>query len=164
MSYYLKALLIFTIVSFSSAACMQAQDLDIKEPNLAPDFKLWDLNQNTFTLSSYKGKQAVLLFFWTTWCPFCRSELKLLNQMYPELVNDGLEVSAINVGEHVYKVVNFIRSYQLNYRVLLDTDTKVAHSFEVLGVPTYVLVGKKGNIVFTGHTFPKDTYKDLIQK
>lgn len=164
MSYYLKPLLIFMLISFLSIACMQAQEQDTQGLNLAPDFKLLDLGQNAHTLSDYKNKQPVILFFWTTWCPFCRKELKLLKQMYPELVNNGLEVLAINIGEPAYKVANFVTSYQLNYKVLLDKDTNVTYSFDVLGVPTYVLVGKKGNIVFIGHTFPKDNYKDLIQK
>ena len=164
MNYCLRALLIFTIASFSSVSCMQAADLDIKEPNLAPDFKLRDLEQNIFTLSDYKDRHPVLLFFWTTWCPFCRKELKLLKQMYPELVNNGLQVLAINVGEPAYKVANFVTSYQLNYKVLLDKDTNVTYSFDVLGVPTYVLVGEKGKITFISHTFPKDKYKDLIQR
>jgi peroxiredoxin len=84
--------------------------------------------------------------------------------MYPELVNNGLQVLAINVGEPAYKVANFVTSYQLNYKVLLDKDTNVTYSFDVLGVPTYVLVGEKGKITFISHTFPKDKYKDLIQR
>ena len=164
MSYYLKPLLIFMLISFLSIAYMQAQEQDTQGLNLAPDFKLLDLGQNAHTLSDYKNKQPVILFFWTTWCPFCRSELKLLNQKYPELLKDGLELLAINVGERAYKVDNFVKSYKLTCKILLDENTTVADAYDVLGVPTYVLVGKKGNIVFIGHTFPKDNYKDLIQK
>jgi len=152
------------LISFLSIAYMQAQEQDTQGLNLAPDFKLLDLGQNAHTLSDYKNKQPVILFFWTTWCPFCRSELKLLNQKYPELLKDGLELLAINVGERAYKVDNFVKSYKLTCKILLDENTTVADAYDVLGVPTYVLVGKKGNIVFIGHTFPKDNYKDLIQK
>ena len=162
MNCYLKPLLMFMLISFLSASCMQAQEQSAKELDSAPDFRLLDLNQNTVLLSTYKDKQPVFLFFWTTWCPFCRKELKLLNQMHAELVKDGLEVLAINVGERPYKVANFVSSYQLTYKVLLDQDTNVASAYEVLGVPTYVLVNKKGVIRLTSHSFPKEKYKNLI--
>jgi peroxiredoxin len=88
----------------------------------------------------------------------------LLNQKYPELLKDGLGLLAINVGERAYKVDNFVKSYKLTYKILLDEDTTVADAYEVLGVPTYVLINKKGNISFVSHSFPEDKYKDLIQK
>ena len=36
------------------------------------------------SLAPYKG-QVVLLDFWATWCPPCRSELPQLNQLYNDL-------------------------------------------------------------------------------
>lgn len=130
----------------------------------APDFKLQDIHGDRITLSSYKDKQSVILFFWTTWCPYCREALRLLNDMYAELVKDGLEVLAINIGEPSYKVDNFVKSYQLNYRVLLDKYTTVAYAYDLLGVPTYVFIDKNGYIYFKGNSFPKERYKDLISE
>lgn len=130
----------------------------------AADFKLSDINNNTVTLSSYRDKQPVFLFFWTTWCPFCRKELKLLSDKYAQLVKDGFALLAINVGEPAYKVDNFIKKYSLAFEVLLDKDAKVAYTYDILGVPTYVLVDKKGYIVFEGNRFPQENYKDLISE
>jgi peroxiredoxin len=134
------------------------------EPEPAPGFKLQDIRQDMVTLSSYKDEQAVLLFFWTTWCPFCQRELRVLNSMYAGLVKDGLEVLSINSGETPNKVEAFVRSYFLAYRVLLDKDTAVTRSYKILGVPTYILIDKKGNIVFRDNFFPYKDYKDLISK
>jgi len=138
--------------------------LAAQESELAPEFKLKDIYGNTVSLNNYKDKQAVLLLFWTSWCPYCRKELKLVNEKYTELVADGTEVLAINIGEPVDKVTNFVKSYNLTFRVLLDEDTNVAEAYELLGIPTYIIIDKKGYIRYKDYTFPAEKYKELILK
>ena len=135
-----------------------------EQPMLAPDFKLRDIYQNTYTLSSYRDKQPVLLFFWATWCPFCQKELRVLNQNYAELAEDGLEVLAINVGELPDTVSSFVANYYLAYRVLLDKDESVASFYGIMGIPSYVLIDEKGYIVFQNNYLPYREYKDLVSK
>ncbi|OGX17441.1 MAG: hypothetical protein A3K83_06815 [Omnitrophica WOR_2 bacterium RBG_13_44_8b] len=127
----------------------------------APDFSLQDAGKTTYTLSSYRGK-PVLLFFWTTWCPFCRKEMGELKNIYPQLTQEGWELFTIDIQEPEYKVENFMESHGLTFKLLLDKDGQVAYAYSVLGVPTYVLINKKGEIVFKDNYFPKDTYKKLI--
>lgn len=134
------------------------------EPKLAPDFSLLNIYQDEYILSTYRDKQPVLLFFWTTWCPFCAKELRLLNQSYAGMVDDGVEVLAVNVGELPDTVENFVNSYLLSYPVLTDKDTRVALSYGIVGVPAYVLIDRKGYIVFQENYLPKKEYKDLILK
>lgn len=136
--------------------------IEAKDFKPAPDFKLQDLYQDVFKLSDYKDKQPVLLFFWTTWCPFCQNELRVLNGMYAGLVKDGVGVLSVNFGELPDAVQSFTNSYHLSYRVLLDRDTSAGRSFGILGVPTYVLIDKKSRIIFQDNFFPQKEYKDLI--
>jgi len=176
MEKYTRVLVFILIVcGFLSVSCSRAQDEESmtrsktnKEVTKvfppAPDFDLDDIYQDAYRLSSYKNKQPVLLFFWTTWCPFCRSELKVLNDMYATLQKDGIEVLAINVGEVQSKVEDFVKNYYLAYKVLLDRDTRVSQSYEVAGVPTYALIDKEGYVVFHENFFPRKEYKDLIEK
>ena len=129
---------------------------------MAPDFTLYDIYQNPYVLSSYKDKQPVLLLFWATWCPFCRKELKVLNGMYSSLAADEIEVLSINVGEEPGTVEDFVKNYNLVYRVLLDRDNRVAGLYGLIGIPTYVLINKKGEIVFKDNYAPTLEYKDLL--
>ncbi|MCM8795797.1 MAG: TlpA family protein disulfide reductase [Candidatus Omnitrophica bacterium] len=131
---------------------------------LADDFQLQDTNQNIISLSDYKGKQPVILFFWTSWCPFCQKELRVLNNRYASLAEDGFAVLAINVGESPDKVKNFLKDYNLAYHVLLDKDTYVSWTYEIIGVPTYILINKEGYIVFKDNYFPLKQYQELISK
>lgn len=134
-----------------------------KADTLAPQFSLLDLKGNEINLSDFKDK-PVILFFWTTWCPFCRKELKVLKDIHPDLLKEGWELLVINVGESTYKVDNFLKNYALTFKVLLDQGTAVARAYDILGVPTYILIDQKGEIVFKGHYFPEDSYKDLISR
>ncbi|HLD83043.1 MAG TPA: redoxin domain-containing protein [Candidatus Omnitrophota bacterium] len=142
----------------------QSEQLRVKNKKLAPDFQLLDTRQDRISLKDYRGKQPVLLFFWTTLCPLCEEELRILNDSYPSLVSDGLEVLAIDVAERPSKVEEFIKAFHLTYRVLLDMDTSVAVAYRVFGVPTYVLIDKEGSIVFQDNYFPQNEYKKLIQE
>jgi peroxiredoxin len=81
--------------------------------------------------------------------------------MYGEFTENGIEVFAINVGEFPEKVNTFVSGYFLAYRVLLDKDASVSKSFKVTGVPTYILINKKGKIVFRDNALPLK-YKDLL--
>ena len=151
-----------------SAALIQnflfaAQPLRKETTEMASDFTLLDLENKEFSLSNLKGK-PIILFFWTTWCPHCRKELKLLNTTHAELLKNGVELVTINVEEPADKVQRFIGTYPLSFRVLLDLDLKVAQAYGVLGVPTYFLINKEGRIVFNNHYFPQEEYKDLILK
>jgi len=134
-----------------------------EENGLAPDFQLSDTQGLNVSLSGYRGKKPALLLFWTTWCPYCRKALISLSKMNPQLEKDGLKVLAINIGEAGAKVDNFIATYGLVFKALLDKDSSVAKSYEVVGIPTYVLINKKGKIVFQGNSFPESEYKNLIK-
>jgi len=135
--------------------------LQAKELSLAPDFRLKDMQENTVVLSSYRDKSPVFLFFWATWCPFCRDELKNLNSRYRELLRDNVEVLAVDIGESLPTVERFISNYALVFKVLLDRDSQAAYSYNIVGVPTFILIDKKGRIVFQDHRFPQE-YKKLL--
>lgn len=126
------------------------------------DFKLESLRGGQIALSDYRDKQPVILFFWTSECPYCRSEFKTLNEKYPELLKEGIELLAIDVGEPRQIVADFVKRHYVAFPVLLDKDADVAMSMDLLGVPTYIFINKKGGIVHRGNQFSPRSYKDLF--
>lgn len=117
----------------------------------APDFSLQDLQGNVFQLRSQKGKHVVI-FFGTTWCPSCRTELPRYKKIYETYAGRGLEVIYINIMEPREKVAKFVRENSLPFRILLDVNGSVADSYAVLGVPTIVLIDGDGKLVMSAHT------------
>ena len=164
MKIFFKFFLLIGIIFLTGTSCMQVKTPEIQERVAAIDFKLQDLNNNFVTLSSYKDKKPVILLFWTTWCPFCRDELNSLNKKYPQLAKEGWDVLAINVEESASLVGVFLKKRPLAFKVLLDTDAHVTYSYDILGVPTFILVNKEGFVVFKDNYFPEDKYRELILK
>ena len=139
-----------------------AEDKEVITAEL--DFRLRDLDGNMVALSDFNNKKSVILFFWTTWCPFCLRELHNLNQIYPAFISEDIEVLAINVEESEPKVRRFLKKTPVVFKVLLDSDGRVAYSYGLIGVPMFVLINKSGEIVFQDYFFPQKTYKEFFSE
>jgi thiol-disulfide isomerase/thioredoxin len=64
----------------------------------APRFHAKTLVGEQFNNESTNGK-AVLFQFWTTWCPYCKSEESLVNRLTAEFGDKGPVAIAVDVGE-----------------------------------------------------------------
>jgi peroxiredoxin len=137
-----------------------------KEANkdLAPNFALKDLNQVKVELSGFKDKKPVVLFFWTTWCPYCQRALKNLNRDLPDLSKEGYEILPINAGEPAAKVAKFAKNNGYNFRILLDPSSETSDAYHVYGVPAYFLVDKKGVLRGSDNSFPREAARELVKE
>ena len=154
---------VFGFLGIVMVTILSVQYAFAKDLPAAKNFKLKDMSGNTVVLEDYKGKQPVILLFWTTWCPYCRKALNTLSGKYQQLAAEKIELLAINIGESEGLVANFLKKNPLNLKVCLDERSSVAESYSVLGIPTYIIVNKGGFIVFNGHTFPEDYLKLISQ-
>jgi len=116
----------------------------------APDFKLKDISGKEVKLSDYKGKKAVLLVFWATWCVYCRQEIPELIALQEQCKSKNLEILGINIQEEAGKVKPFLEKSKVNYTILLDIKGEVARAYEVKGIPMNILVDQKGNVIYGG--------------
>lgn len=121
----------------------------------APNFKLKDIEDKEYILFDFSGKDLIL-FFWTTWCPYCIRELQNLERKFLSLKSRGKELLSINIGESKERIKRFSQRYGLTFPILLDEDYRVSRQYGLFGVPTYVLIDKNGRIKFFGHYLPKD--------
>lgn len=134
----------------------------IKEGMEAPDFTLSDLSGQEVALSSLQGK-AIILFFWTTWCSHCRTQLRALARIYPEMQKENIELLAINIREDKNKVESFIARYNADFPILLDRLGRAADRYDIEGIPTFYFISRKGKIVHIGYNMPSN-YKAILQR
>lgn len=112
----------------------------------ARDFKLKDLNGKVLTLSDLKGKK-VLLNFWATWCPPCKSEMPEIEQLYQETKDSNLIIVTVDIGEPLITVKSFVASNKYNFKVLIDSDQSVAAMYNISSIPTSYFIDVDGNII-----------------
>jgi thiol-disulfide isomerase/thioredoxin len=116
---------------------------DDREP--APRFHAKTLEGEQFTNDSVKGK-VVLFQFWTTWCPYCKGEESLVNDITTEFAGKGLVVLAIDVGESKKTVQQYLKDHTRKCRIVLTGDTNLAAMYAANSYPIYVVVDRDGNI------------------
>lgn len=141
-------LIIFALPSLLSCSESKQPDMgkNLSQLIMAPDFSLKDIDGRDFKLSTKKGT-PVLLIFTTTWCPTCRSEISHYRSIHETYIHRGLEVVNIDADEPKARVSRFATKYRIPYRVLLDETGKVAGAYDIVGIPTMVLINKDGKIL-----------------
>ena len=79
----------------------------------------------TVRLADYKGK-VVLIDFWASWCPPCKTSFPALDAIYREYREKGLEVLAVNVDERRHDADTFLDAHPHRLTVLYDPKGVVA--------------------------------------
>ncbi|MBI2022812.1 TlpA family protein disulfide reductase [Candidatus Daviesbacteria bacterium] len=93
------------------------------------NFTLPDLKGKKISLSEYKGK-VVLVFFFTTWCPYCSAEAPYLEkEVWQKFKDQGIQVLAIDVLESKALAEKMQKRFKWTFPVLLDKDGKVTKKF-----------------------------------
>ena len=120
----------------------------IAPPEAARDFVLDGIHGNKVSLSSLRGR-VVVVNFWATWCPPCRTEMPSMERLYRDLKGSGLALLAVAVKENKKQVADFMRDFGLSFPALLDTDGRVSRSYGTVGLPNTYLIDRKGRLI--GH-------------
>lgn len=117
-----------------------------KDPASTPDFTLSTLEGRTITLSELKGK-VVLLDFWATWCGPCKESIPHLTHLYKNYQERGLELIGMSTDRmgDAEIVRRFVKSMEVPYPIIM-TPEEVAKKYKITGLPTTILIDRKGKI------------------
>ncbi|HEX9204909.1 MAG TPA: TlpA disulfide reductase family protein [Candidatus Deferrimicrobiaceae bacterium] len=126
-----------------------------------PDFTLPSLDGQPVTLNQFLGKKPVLLVFWATWCPECKAAIPEINSLHGGPLSGKLQILGLDFRESREKVAAAVKSRDIRYPVLLDEKGKVARAYGVVGIPTYVLIGRDGKVAYREHVLPGDISRYL---
>ncbi|HEY9077108.1 MAG TPA: TlpA disulfide reductase family protein [Anaerolineaceae bacterium] len=103
---------------------------------------LYDINGRRFTIQNLRGKAAIINF-WATWCPPCREEMPLLQEI-SEKYSDRIQIFAINNGESKELVIDYVRKNGINFPVLIDEKSVIANKFRIYNLPASYFVDPQG--------------------
>jgi peroxiredoxin len=94
----------------------------------APDFTLFDTEKNQVTLSSFKGKQVILLFFPMAFTGVCTKELCSVRDGIAVYNNANAVVLGISV-DSPFTLAKFKEIEQLNFPLLSDFNKEVSTAY-----------------------------------
>ncbi|AOV08097.1 thiol-disulfide oxidoreductase ResA [Sporosarcina ureilytica] len=136
--FLLFGAVIFAIVSKDTEKVLAIGDK-------APDFELVDLEGNKHKLSEYEG-QGVFLNFWGSWCGPCKTEMPFMERQSKEFEEKGVHILAINIKDTRLKAESFRDQYGLTFPIAQDKDESVRRAYNVIPLPTTILINKDGYI------------------
>jgi len=104
-----------------------------------------DFSGNKISLEDYNGK-LVVINFWATWCAPCKKEMPSLDRLYQSDDFKNLQVFAVNMeGPNRLKTKKFFNDLKIQkLKIFFDSELNFLKEFKLRGVPTTVLINKKG--------------------
>ena len=96
-------------------------------------------------LKDYHGK-LVIINFWATWCVPCKEEMPSLDKLYQNSDFKNLQVFAVNMEQpNMIKTKKFFDDLNIKkLSIFFDKKLNFVKKFNLRGVPTTILINKKG--------------------
>jgi peroxiredoxin len=140
-----------------------AKDSELEAGQHAPDFEIIQMDGTSFKLSDYRGKQAVYVVFWNTWCGYCMKKIPKLKQTQTKLA-DKIKIIAINTSlkDSLEKSLAFQQQYDINYSLAFDHGKIITDRYGIWGTPTEFIIDINGIIQYRDNV--PDDLQPLLSK
>jgi len=151
MKKYNFLLIALFIASFTVLQSCGGNAENLSVGNLAPDFTLQDSDGNSYSLSFYKEKNPVIIYFYPkAGTPGCTKQACGIRDSFSKFKENDIVVLGISVDSKE-SIKEFIKDNNLNFPLLSDENKEVSKAYGVLnniGVDSRItfIVDKQGNI------------------
>ena len=112
----------------------------------APEIDLPALNGGRVQLSKLRG-HPVVVSFWGTWCPPCRTEFPELVRLHASYATSGLLMLGVNGRDQELSnkaVQQFVDEFAVPFPIALDQRGRARRAFRLVGLPTTVFIDTAG--------------------
>ena len=120
---------------------------DERQP--APDLVGPTLEGGEFRLSDHLG-DVVVLNVWASWCAPCRAEAPVLEDVWREVKDDGVQFVGLDTRDTEAAALAFLDRYGVTYPNVIDTDGRLQLLFSDTlppqAIPSTLVVDREGRV------------------
>ncbi|MFL6256559.1 MAG: thioredoxin-dependent thiol peroxidase [Pyrinomonadaceae bacterium] len=147
----------------------------LKEGDAAPDFESRDAEGNAVKLSDLRGRKVVLYFYPKDDTPGCTKEACSFRDGFAEFNRRGIEVLGVSTDDEKSHR-KFAEKFSLPFKLLADTDHRVADLYGVYGEKQFMgrkymgvarktfLIDEEGRLRKVFDTVKVDEHADEVLK
>jgi peroxiredoxin len=132
-----------------------------------PSFSVNTLDGATVNIANLKGK-VLLVNFWATWCPPCRTEMpRLEKEVWQKLKSEDFVMVAIAREQTEDEIKEFLQDNKYTFPMASDPEREIYKMFAAEGIPRSYVVNAEGKIIFQSVGYDSkefDQMKELIKK
>lgn len=114
-------------------------------------------------LAALAGK-VVYVDFWASWCAPCRLSFPWMNDVLARHKAQGLQVVAVNVDAKRSDADRFLADNAAQFTVAFDPKGESPRRWEVKAMPTSVLVGRDGKVLWVHRGFRNEDRAELDKR
>ena len=134
------------LVSFHEASIVGHDGPDFSLPLVANGAALGG-DGHSITMSQLRGR-AVLLDFWATWCPPCRVEAPIVDQIARRWRDKGVVVVGVDTDTPDQGDPRaFALAEGLTYPIVHDGQGEASRLYDVANLPTLVVLSRRGKVI-----------------
>ena len=111
----------------------------------APDFRLALLGDGEVSLSEQRGK-VVVINFWASTCPPCRTEARDLESAWRDYQDNDVLFVGANIQDTPEPAKRFLDEFGVTYPNGLDEGGRISIDYGVVGIPVTFVVDGDGTV------------------
>jgi peroxiredoxin len=113
-------------------------------------------------LAKYQGK-LVYLDFWASWCGPCRQSFPWMNEMQARYGARGLQVIGVSLDASSTDARTFLSETPARFAIAFDPQGATPRSYGLKGMPSSVLIGPDGKVLYR-HTGFRDADRAQLEQ
>lgn len=136
----------------SAADAASAGSASRDDAVLAPDITVTAADGRAVQLSSLRGRPLVLNF-WASTCPPCRSEMPAFQEAFEQQGADGIQFAMVDVigfnGETEQRAREFLAQQGFTFPAYFDTEGQGTYEYGLSSIPRTFFIDAEGYVVAT---------------